>query len=375
MFDAALERIVEHYEEGHRVVVAISGGKDSTCCLEMCVLAATLTGNLPVEAVTREEEVIYPGVPEYLLRQYEREEVELSWILCRQPAVNLFNRENPYWWVCDPDLPPSSWVREPPDFAIDVPRNTTIEASISVERYPPPAGKKLISVTGLRATESRHRFLSILSSGGHLCSTKGVAGDYYSRPIYDWKDTDIWRAILVNGWDYASSYDAFHRMGLPRHKLRIGPPTMTMAAIGQLPLAAQAWPQWWDRVLERLPGTRAAAHYGKRVLEPHRRLGETWQDTFKRECIENAPEWIASRAIRARNTLLARHDRHATTPYPDAVPCATCSVSQACWKDLAMHTYLGDPFCLKMQGVLDVLQPEFFRPGAGTWVSKPSAIG
>jgi predicted phosphoadenosine phosphosulfate sulfurtransferase len=375
VFDAALERLIEVYEEGHRVVVGVSGGKDSTCCLELCVIAATMTGRLPVEAVTREEEVIYPGVPEYLERMHERDDVELHWFLCRQPAVNLVNRAQPYWWVCDPDMAPSEWVREPPPYAVDLPRNTTIGSSISVERFPPPPGKKLVSVIGLRATESRNRFLSMLSAGGHLCMTPGNAGDYYSRPIYDWKDGDVWKAIGDNHWDYASSYDIFHRMGLPKHRLRIGPPTMTIAAILQLPLAAQAWPAWWDRVMRRLPGARAAAQYGRRVLEPHRRLGERWRETFERECIETAPAWIAERARLARELVLRRHARHATTPYPDAAPCSQCTTFQACWKDLANHTYLGDPFALRMEGILPLVQPEFFRPGAGTWVSKPSGIG
>ena len=78
VFDAAIERMVEVYEQGHRVVVSVSGGKDSTCLLEVAVIAAEITGRLPVEAVTRDEEIMFPGTYEYLERVWQRDDVALT---------------------------------------------------------------------------------------------------------------------------------------------------------------------------------------------------------------------------------------------------------------------------------------------------------
>ena len=61
VFEEAIDRMVKVYEEGHRVVVSFSGGKDSGTCVEICVIAATLTGRLPVEVVMRDEEIMFPG--------------------------------------------------------------------------------------------------------------------------------------------------------------------------------------------------------------------------------------------------------------------------------------------------------------------------
>src|SRR5688572_20654512 len=65
IFQTALDRMVRVYAQGHRVVVSFSGGKDSGICVELCVLAATLTNKLPVEVVMRDEEIMFPGTFEY----------------------------------------------------------------------------------------------------------------------------------------------------------------------------------------------------------------------------------------------------------------------------------------------------------------------
>ena len=113
VFDMAVKRMLEQYEGGHRIVVSLSGGKDSGVCLEICIIAATLTGRLPVEACYRDEEIAYPGTIEYLLRQAERPEVDLTWVVAGQPIPNAFDRESPYWWVFDPLVSPDDWVRKP----------------------------------------------------------------------------------------------------------------------------------------------------------------------------------------------------------------------------------------------------------------------
>jgi predicted phosphoadenosine phosphosulfate sulfurtransferase len=371
VFTAALERLLEQYSAGHRVVVAFSSGKDSTCVLELACIAARMTDRLPVEAVIRDEEILLPGSYEYADRIHQRDDIRLHHLVANQPIINAFNRAEPYWWVFDPLLDPDDWVRQPPPYAEHIPE-INIEAMITKQRFPidETAGQHLLSAQGLRVQESRGRMYGLFSSGGYMTKPHHLTGVYGCRPIYDWKDGDVWRAIQTNGWDYNGAYNTMFRHGIPPHRLRIGPPSMNVHSVEELRYASQAWPQWWDRVCRRLPGMRQAAMFGTRVVKADRRAGESWQVTFERECVEKAPEWIAERAVKARDRMLSSHARHATTPLPERESCRTCSGNLGSWMGLTRALYGGDPFSMKAT-ILPYVDPERFRPGAGNWNGHP----
>jgi hypothetical protein len=129
---------------------------------------------------------------------------------------------------------------------------------------------------------------------------------------------------------------------------------------------------WFDKVAERLPGIRSAAQFGKRAVAPYRRLGDTWETTYQRECIDRAPApWLAERALKARDNRLKHHQGHAASPLPDTNQCYQCDGSIRCWRNLCNAMYNGDPFSLKAT-FLPIVEPEFFREGAGTWGGSPS---
>lgn len=369
-FDAAMERLRGLYASDDRIVISFSAGKDSGTCLELCILAAEEEGRLPVEVLMCDEEIMFPGTYEYAERVAERPEVDFHWVMRRQPIINSFNREQPYWWVFDPELDPSEWVRQPPDYAYDIP-TLNIEAIITPDSFPPPPGGNLWVVMGLRVAESPNRMMGLYSSGGWITQVNPKWGYRKARPIYDWSDGDIWRAHDALGWDYNRAYDTMLRLGVSRKALRIAPPTMKAAGIAQLRLAQKAWPRWFDRVCERCPGVRTAAQYGRITVEPRRRAGELWSDAFERECIDEAPDWIAERASATKVYVLKRHRHHSTTPFPQVDQCPKCG-GMASWEALAKQTYMGDPFSFHMP--LPQIEPSQFRPsdtrkweGKATW--------
>lgn len=369
VFAEAVLRLKSLYDEGHRLVVSFSAGKDSGVVLEVAIIASQMAGRGPVDVVLRDEEIMFPGTYEYALRVAERPEVNLVWLVANQPVVNNFNRVNPYFWVFDPELDPDEWVRKPPSWATYI-KEQHIECMTIPDRFPPPPGKRLFSVVGMRVSESRGRFYGIRSMMGHIKKPNkyGVSNVW---PIYDWGDSDIWKAIAENKWDYNSAYDVMNRFGVNKNRLRIAPPTMSVASADTLGMASCAWPQWFDKVAKRLPGVRAVAKFGRRALLPNRRLHETWEECFKRTCIDEAPEWIRDRSIEAMKKRIKEHSCHATYALPDVTPCRTCTGNLGCWKALATNMYLGDPFSIKQRD-LRFVEPEFFRKGAGYWNGTPS---
>lgn len=365
VFNEALERIKTIYQKGHRVIVSFSGGKDSTVCLELAILAAEATGRLPVEVMMRDDEIMLPGTFEYCERVAERADVSFNWIIANQPVINIFNREKPYIWVFDPLLSPEEWVRQPPDkeYVMRIPEKH-IQGIVIPARFPPSTGKQLFALIGLRADESRTRRMAVHSSKGYLAKPNEY-GTRGMRPIYDWRDGDIWKAILDNGWDYNSAYNVMFRLGMKRKSLRIAPPTQVVEEIERLRIAMKAWPKWFDKVCKRCPGVRSITLFGRRVVEPRRNYGESWQDTYMRECINEAPAWIAERAEKVMKISISSHTHHATTSFPNINPCIRCGRINS-WKLMTKAMYSGDPFCNK-QSFLKPIDPEFFRKGAGTW--------
>lgn len=306
----------------------------------------------------RDEEIMLPGTFEYCERLAQEPDIDFNWFVAGQPIVNAFSREHPYYWVFDDRLDPDQWMRKPPSFAkrLDA---LNIEQMVSTDRFPPAPGKELFAVIGLRVEESRNRRMGLMSSGGYLTGADRHGGYRKARPIYDWTTADVWRFIN-------SAYDGMVRGGLARHYMRIAPPVLAPASLHQLQLSSRVWPAWFDRLSKRLEGVRTAAQFGIRSITPYRRLGETWEGAFWRTCVETAPGWVAERATKVAGEITRRHQNHATTEFPEITPCSRCPVMGS-WKVLAYAMYHGDPFCLKAGKLLPFIEPDFFRPGSGTW--------
>ena len=368
VFDAALDRLQELYEQDHTIVVSQSGGKDSTVCMEIAIMAADAAGKLPINVIHRDEEILFPNTYEYLDRVANRPEVNMHHVYAGQPVVNVFNRQNPYWWIFDDRISQDEWVRQPPDYAYKI-EELNINALVTKERFPTAEGKDLFACIGLRVQESPNRRMGLFSSKGHI-TKENKEGVKYVRPIYDWTDGDVWKAIQDFKWDYNHAYDVMVKHGRSKNKLRIAPLTMTQAGIPDLQLAQKAWPQWFDKVCHRLDGIRTAAQFGRRSCEPRRRSGETWEDCFKRECITDAPDWIAQRAEIAMRSELEKHQRlNGNIPFPQVNAIRANPLGS--WKKLAYSLWNGDPFSLKCNK-LAYCEPEMFREGAGFWGGKPT---
>lgn len=370
VFDTAIERLSSVYADGHRLIVSVSGGKDSSILVQLARIAAEQTDRLLQEVIHRDEEIMYPGTIEHLLWIADQEWTDFHWVYAHQPVVNAYDRENPYWWPFDPELPESSWLRSPPDFAYLIDDKALRDVCTPL-RFPPAPGKRTYNVVALRAAESPMRRLGINSSGGYL-GNPNRNGSFPLRPMYDWSTEDVWLAFKETGWPYNPAYDQMFRYGLNISALRIAPPTISLSGVDLLQLASKVWPSWFERVCERLPSVRQGVRFGKDWMFPYRRHDELWQDTFYRTCVEEAPEWIANRSAIVADESVRLHAMHADTPFPDTRQCGKCGTNHSSWQMLARVMYTGDPWLSKLgvdywERYIDCIEPEHFRPGSGVW--------
>ncbi len=364
VFSAAYERTLWVYKnENFRPIVAFSGGKDSGIVLELAIMAARETGRLPIDVSFCDEEALFPGTEEYLLRTASRDEVRFHWHLLTYPQVNIFNRQEPFWWLFDDRLSPDKWVRKFPKWAKWVPE-VEIANVVNYYNFPVEKGQKLATLLGIRCAESRGRMMGMYSSKSFHTGGKGVKNVW---PIYDWKANDVWKAVKEFGWDYNHVYDDWTRMKVKANEQKVAPPTMVVASLKMLRPAAILWPRWFDKLCERCPGVREGVKYGSAFLNPHKREDETWEQAYHRLILgPTAPEWIRERGQKFKEIVLKRHYKHSASPLPQIYGCPACQPNFSSWFKMTVAMYLGDPFCYK-QRVLPLVEPEYFRPGFGTW--------
>lgn len=367
VFDAAVDRLRTLYRQGHRLVLSLSGGKDSTVCLELMILAAKAEGCLPVDVMFCDQEAVDPDTDAFLHRVANRKEVSMRWVVAQGFwLINAFNRSFPFFRAFDDEVAFSQWIRPLPKTAIKVGLGN-IESHIDYEAYPVKDEENdwLFSVLGIRTQESFRRSMALASSKSYV--TKHNAwGMRKCYPIYDWTDADVWLGIKRFGWDYSKAYDKMYQLGFNRKDLRIGPPTLSTSSIDRLMLSKRIWPNWFEKMALRLPGINEVTVFGKEWITPNRQFKESWEQCYVRTCINDAPKWISERAILVRQKAIAKHAAHSSDPLPESKPCMRCPELFGSWRALTNGMWSGDPasiFCGKQYGLKPV-DPEHLRTKA-----------
>lgn len=344
VFEAAVERMVEIYAAGHRVVISMSGGKDSTVAFEVCRIAARATNRLPLEVVMRDDEIMYPGTYEYLERVRDDPEVSFTWLITHYAEQNIYDRGMPLYWPYDPNLDQGDWVRWADPRAEYTPWPFMSQMT-NLVRYPVERGKHLHAVMGLRAAESLNRMRGTFASGGHV--TRVDRGIVNCKPLYDWTDRDVWRAVREFEWDYNRSYDYLATMGVPRQRQRVAPPAGMVVSAKALRNFATTHPEWFARVELRVGeglGRYRETGSGAGVWEPDRRGGESWEKCFWRCDVDDAPTaWISQRSNLLVRKVLHEHELHRVGRFPEVAPCEQCDPQDPrSWKEMAERLWTGD---------------------------------
>lgn len=296
VYELALDRIRKCYELFDHVAVSFSGGKDSTVVMELTVQVARELGRLPVRVVFWDEECIAQQTADFVARTGDRTDVALEWLVLPTAYHNSCSIEEPTWYPWGPEYE-DLWVRPMPDHPTvikDLPgwkwypkeeRGFHINSNGFV--FDPEKHGQAVLMMGIRSAESLMRTRALLGRFNeswlheHDINVKGTLLKAY--PIYDWRTDDVWKAIGDFGWDYNAAYDAMAMVGIAPHNQRISSPFHVEALVGLTTWAA-AYPETYDRMINRVPGAATAARYAKGELFGRGRTtvpkpdGLTWRE-------------------------------------------------------------------------------------------------
>jgi predicted phosphoadenosine phosphosulfate sulfurtransferase len=153
-------------------------------------------------------------------------------------------------------------------------------------------------IMGIRAEESMTRYRAVVrrekdnfiiydNDIWEPDKRKKKGNIYKVYPIYDWKTADVWTAPKKFGWDYNRAYDVMDKAGLTPYQQRCAPP-YGAEPLNNLWMFKVCFPELWEKMYNRVPGSSTAALYAKTQLYgfsglPDKPSELSWEEAIKQE--------------------------------------------------------------------------------------------
>ena len=267
VLEEARIRVARVFNEFPNVMVAMSGGKDSTAVFHLAIDEATRRGRLPLKVVFVDQEAEWQATIDYVSGIMSRPDVEPLWI---QAPFNLdsAHSKTARQLSCWDPAEEKNWIHpKQPGAITDVMGCRRFYGFFpAIMQWLFPASPCAI-IGGVRCAESPARALALTSRltykeipWGKTYDAK--AGHYTFYPIYDWQISDVWKAIHEHGWPYCRLYDLMHQYGVPLRDMRLSSIIHETAVTAPF-LLQEFEPETFNRIVTRVPGMNTAARIGE----------------------------------------------------------------------------------------------------------------
>ena len=263
--DAAYERVERLFNEFENVVVGFSGGKDSTCVLNIALDVAEKLNRLPLPVLFVDQEAEWEGTIKYVDEVMNDKRVKPYWFQMPMVITNNASSYNRYSY-CWQEGKEDEWIHPKSDISIK-------ENIYGTDRFHDLFGKifnvefgdkKSCYLSGVRTEESPKRYVALTHNltdkeitWGTVLSKKKEHYTFY--PIYDWSYTDVWKFINENDYSYNKIYDEMYRHGVKLNDMRISN-LHHETAIQSLLLVQEIEPQTWNKIVDRVDGASSIKH-------------------------------------------------------------------------------------------------------------------
>ena len=276
---AAKQRVRNVFSNGVPVYLAFSGGKDSLA-LANIVYELLEDGEINPDLLTVrfiDEEGIFPDIEKKVKewrKKFMMQGVKFEWYCIEVLHFNALNLlESDETFICWDRYKKDRWIRPMPKFAItDHPLLKARQENY--QNFMEKISTDGITIIGNRVYESIQRLQN-------FSKNKQVKR---MHPIYDWKDSDVWKYLADVGEEIPIIYLYLWQVGVKRPNLRVSQ-FFSSDTIGVLVNMAEYYPDLMERVQRREPNAYLVSMYWDSEM-----FGRSTTNRRKAEKDENKPE-------------------------------------------------------------------------------------
>lgn len=273
VFDEALERIRFVYDNCDDVVVAMSGGKDSTVVFNLAMIVARERGRLPLKVFWLDQEAEWQSTVDYMESIMRRDDVDPYWFQVPFEFPNSLSNDKNSLLVWD-ESQKEFWCH-PKAYGLAITENNFCDMTgvnqdkafyklyDACHAYIAKDSEHCAVLCGMRISESPARRLHIV---GEKAKFKGITWCNVEKnkvrqfyPIYDFNNSDIWAAIAKNHWAYNKLYDKQYQYGVSQMNMRCSA-LIHETAWHNIRGLQEFEPQTYNRFCRRVAGTSTFTH-------------------------------------------------------------------------------------------------------------------
>lgn len=260
VYEAVCERLEYIFAKYSKIVISVSGGKDSTCMFDIAYKILRGQGR-EIHAFFLDQEAEYQSTIDVIKGIMARPGVIPHWyqVPCYMTNATSYEQDMLYAWGEGEE-----WMRAKDPVAIHSINSKYPQRFYDfIDWFEGQWDEDTCFLVGLRSEESLNRYRAVIKNpgiDGILWSTGGKTMKFY--PIYDWSFDDIFYYFYHNEVEYNRIYDFMHSQDPAEQitKYRVSN-LIHEKAYGSLASLQEFEPETYERLMKRLKGVQTAARY------------------------------------------------------------------------------------------------------------------
>lgn len=262
VYDASVQRIRFIFREFEKIVVSVSGGKDSTCLFHLVADEAKRTSRT-FDLFFLDQEAEYESTIDMIRSMMSHPLVVPRWYQVPILMTNATSHDDYFLHAWEPG---AAWIRDKDALSI---KSINGEYPNRFYKFFPWLEKQdtrpTAHIVGLRIFESMNRQRTMLKANGYKHYKWSTAserdGSYRFYPLFDWQCRDVWKFIADRGVQYNKAYDRMvARSGVNLRTMRVSN-LIHEQAFRSLAQLQEFEPNTYDKMVARLGGVHCAATY------------------------------------------------------------------------------------------------------------------